>query len=167
MLQMETKRLVLRNFEPKDLDALCDYRSDARCARFQRWEKKDIERDGLAQMIQDKRDSGLSMAGKQQFAVALKDSDELVGDVTVFLENPTITLGYTVSYQYHRRGYAFEMLSALTEHLHAIYPERELICLVEPENAASIGLLRKLGFEDLGYAEKITSQIYGKWAITE
>jgi len=35
---------------------------------------------------------------------------------------------------------------------------------VDPENMPSIGLLQKLGFEDLGYAPKITSQVFGMWA---
>lgn len=167
MIQLETERLRLRNFEEKDLDELCDYRNDECCARFQRWEPKDTEREGLAAMIDERKDCSLLKTGKQQFAIALKENDAMVGDVTVFLENPTVTLGYTVSYKHHRQGYAFETLSALTEKLHETYPERELICLVEPENLASVGLLRKLGFEDLGYAERIKSQIYGKWALSE
>lgn len=167
MTHLETQRLILRNFDINDLDALYDYRNDDRCARFQRWEAKDTARDGLAAMIAEKADSGLFKAGKQQFAIALKEGGELIGDVTLFLENPTITLGYTISYKHHRRGYAFEILSALTQRLHESYPERELICLVETENLPSIGLLKKLGFEYLGYAAQIESQIYGKWALPE
>ena len=167
MIQLETTRLRLRNYNRKELDELSANRNDERCARFQRWTPKDTQREELAEMIENSKNCSLLKTGKQQFAIALKEGNALVGDVTLFLEEPTITLGYTVSYRYQRQGYAFEMLSALTERLHDLYPKRELICLVEPDNAASLGLLKKLGFEDLGYAEKIKSQVYGKWALPE
>lgn len=167
MIQLETARLRLRSFDMKDLDELFAYRNDERCARFQRWSTKDTQREALAEVIRKCAACSLQKVGKQQYAIALKENDALVGDVTVFLENPTITLGYTVSPKYQRRGYAFELLSALAEKLHELYSERELICLVEPENIASCNLLKKLGFEDLGYAEKISSQIYGRWALPE
>lgn len=70
---------------------------------------------------------------------------------------------YTISYLHHRKGYAYEMLSALIDLLHAKFPCQEFICFVEPENTASINLLKKLGYEDMGYIEKIQSQMYGKW----
>lgn len=167
MIQFETARLRLRCFDIKDLDGLFVYRNDERCARFQRWDPKDTQREALAEMIRKSTACSLQKIGKQQFAIALKADDALVGDVTVFLEDPTITLGYTVSPEHQRQGYAFELLSALTERLHEWYPKRELICLVEPENIASCGLLKKLGFEDLGYAEKISSHIYGRWPLLE
>ena len=106
-------------------------------------------------------------AGTKHLAIASKDTNELIGDLKVFLNDPTITLGYTISWKHHRKGYAYEMLSAVIEALHAEYPQREIICLVEPENIASVALLKKLGFLDLGYAEKISSQVYGLWPVDE
>lgn len=39
----------------------------------------------------------------------------------------------------------------------------ETKCFTDAENIASMALLKKLGYEDLGYVEKITSQVFGKW----
>ena len=74
-----------------------------------------------------------------------------------------VSLGYTVSYKHHRKGYAFEALTALIEWLHARWPKKEFICFTEPENEASMALLKKLGFRDMGYIETKTSQVFGKW----
>ena len=74
-----------------------------------------------------------------------------------------ITLGYTISYRHHRKGYAYEALHALTEKLHAEYPDLDFICFTERENVASMELLKKLGYEYMGYAPKITSEVFGKW----
>lgn len=162
MTVLETERLILRNFTATDLEEMWDYRNDARCYRYQRWQRRTKEE--LAQWIADRGEDDLLTDGAKQFAIAFRDSGEMLGELSVFLEDPTITLGYAISYKHHRRGYMSETLSELTRMLHARYPERELICLVEPENAASIALLKKLGFQDLGYAPKITSQVFGMWA---
>ena len=39
----------------------------------------------------------------------------------------------------------------------------EFISFTEPANIASRKLLEKLGYMDMGYIEKLTSQMYGKW----
>jgi len=162
MNHLQTERLILRNFLPQDLHCLWEYRNDVRCSRYQRGQAN--KREELADMIAEHRADDLSLQQKVCFAMADRDGD-LIGDVTLYLnDRETISMGYTVSYRHHRKGYATEMLTALLPLLHERYPEREVICLVDPENMPSIGLLQKLGFEDLGYAPKITSQVFGMWA---
>ena len=39
----------------------------------------------------------------------------------------------------------------------------EFISFTEPENLPSRKLLEKLGYTDMGYIPKLTSQMYGKW----
>jgi RimJ/RimL family protein N-acetyltransferase len=87
----------------------------------------------------------------------------MVGEIVVMPKDGAISLGYTFSYRHHRKGYAYEALSALIEVLHERFPEWEFICFTEPENEASMALLRKLGYKDLGYSEKKTSQVFGKF----
>lgn len=80
-----------------------------------------------------------------------------------------IRLGYTFSYKYHRKGYAFEALTVLHEYLHKMAPEWEFITYTECENIASIKMLKKLGYKNLGYVPSIDSQAFGKWTtlVTE
>ena len=159
---LKTDRLILRNFLPQDLDTLWDYRNHPACSRYQRGQGN--TRQELAALIA--QHSSRNLYSQEKVCLAIADENgRTVGDLALYLnDSETITMGYTVSYLYHRKGYAFEMISALLPLLHRIYPEREVICLVDPQNEASIGLLRKLGFSDLGYAEKITSQVFGMWA---
>ena len=56
-------------------------------------------------------------------AVALKETDEMVGEIVVMPNDGTISLGYTFSYKHHRKGYAYESLQALIDHLHEIFPQ--------------------------------------------
>ena len=59
--------------------------------------------------------------------------------------------------------YAFEALTVLIDQIHRMAPDRAFISFVEPQNIASMGLLRKLGYRDMGYVPEIESQMFGKW----
>jgi RimJ/RimL family protein N-acetyltransferase len=161
MVLLETDRLFLRNLEQRDADDMFDYRNNDICARYQRGQIKDF--DGIVALIDRRKDDVISVDAPFIIAVALKSNNEMVGEIVVMPQDGAITLGYTFSYQYHRNGYAFEALSALIEVLHERFPEWEFICFTETENKASMALLLKLGYTDLGYSEKKTSQVFGKW----
>ena len=161
MIFLETDRLILRNIMTDDAPVMFDYRNNEVCARYQRGQTRDYE--GITNLIERNKDKMISTDGNFIVAVVLKQSNEMIGEIVVMPNDGAFTLGYTFSYRHHRKGYAYEALSAFTEILHERFPEWEFICFTDPENNASIALLKKLGYEDLGYAEKITSQVFGKW----
>lgn len=156
---LSTSRLILRNLEKNDADEMFFYRNDENCAKFQRWDstsREDIE----ALIEQFKNCAFLSEDYKQIYAVALK-SGEMVGDLTYFFSpDDCVTLGYTISPKYQRKGFAFEILSAVIGKIREKYPSLDIVCLIEKENEASIGLVKKLGFAEECYSEKIQSFIY-------
>ena len=161
MIFWETDRLRLRNVEAKDAAIMFDYRNNVLCARYQRGQTKDLP--GITELVARRGADKLTVEAPSLVAVALRDSDELVGEIVVMPEDGTISLGYTFSYRHHRKGYAFEALSSLLENLHTRYPGWDFISFTEPENTASRNLLKKLGYRDMGYLPKLTSQVYGKW----
>lgn len=158
---LQTPRLLLRTFSPSDLPALLDYRSSEVCRRYQRGQP--CTEAALRALIAAHSTDTLDTPGTKHLAIAQKTTGQLVGDVFLCIAPPTLSLGYTISYKHHRQGYAYELLSALIDCLHAAYPACEFVCCVEPENAASIALLQKLGFGSEGYAEKLDSLIFSKW----
>lgn len=161
MLYLETPRLCLRNLRPEDADAMYDYRNHPLCARYQRGQIRD--RAGIAQLIERRSEDMLSTERPFMAAIAHRQTQELVGEIVAMPNDGTICLGYTISYRYHRRGYAFEALSALIDTLHRMAPEQEFLCFTDPENTASMGLLEKLGYRNLGYLPAKNSQVFGKW----
>lgn len=166
-MYFETERLILRNVLPKDADIMFDYRNNEICAKYQRGQTKDFE--GIVELVERRKGDVLSVDAPFMVAVALKDTDEMVGEIVVMPNDGTISLGYTFSYKYHRKGYAFEALTALIALLHERYPEWDFISFTELENEASMALLKKLGYKDMGYAPSIESQVFGKWtnSVTE
>ena len=140
MISIDTKRLHLRNVLQNDVDVIFNYRNNEICARYQRGQVKDYE--GIVSLIERRR-------------------------IVVMPKDHIFSLGYTFSYKYHRQGYAFEALTVLTEHLHKMAPEWEFISFTECENIASIELLKKLGYKNLGYVPSLDSQAFGKWTTME
>ena len=161
MIFMETDRLILRNLTPDDAAIMYDYRNNEYCARYQRGQTKDLE--GILELTRKRQNDVITTEHNFMVAVALKDTNEMIGEIVVMPNEGAITLGYTFSYRYHRKGFAYEALAPFIQMLHERYPEWEFICFTDVDNKASMALLRKLGYEDLGYAEKITSQVFGKW----
>lgn len=161
MTFIETDRLLLRNVAAKDAEIMYDYRNNEICARYQRGQTKDYE--GIAALVERRKEDILSVDAPFMVAVALKDSDEMVGEIMVMPNDGTISLGYTFSYKHHRKGYAFESLSALIDQLHEAYPDWDFISFTEPENEPSMALLQKLGYQDMGYLPTMKSQVFGKW----
>ena len=159
---LQTDRLILRNLSPDDLDTLYLYRNNADCARYQHWEN--TSREYLKDFIQKFHQSVfLSKEPEQHYAICLTDN-QLIGDLSCFYNehDPCFTLGYTISYQFQRQGYAFEMLNKVLCAIEKQYPGMDIVGLVEKENIPSISLLKKLGFIEEGYSDKINSYIFVK-----
>jgi RimJ/RimL family protein N-acetyltransferase len=161
MIFLETDRLRLRNVAARDAQVMYDYRNQERCARYQRGQTKDYP--GIAALVERRSADVLSVEAPFLVAVAEKDSDELVGEIVVMPNEGTISLGYTISYRHHRRGYAFEALSALIDLLHARWPEWDFVSFTDPANRPSMELLKKLGYRDMGHLPTRDSRVFGKW----
>ena len=160
-IHLETERLVLCNVMPSDAPVMFDYRNDERCAKYQRGQTKDLE--GITELLKRRQSDTISDQKNFMVAVRRKQSEEFIGEIIVMPNDGCFSIGYTFHYAHHRKGYAFEALKTLTDYLHAVYPAMEFISFTEPENLPSRKLLEKLGYEDLGYVSKVTSQMYGKW----
>ncbi len=165
MIFLKTARLVLRNVEPRDAAVMYDYRNNAICARYQRDQTHDHA--GIEALILRRAADTLSVECGAMLAVALRDTDEMIGEIVVMPCEGTISLGYTFSYKYHRQGYAYETLSALIDYLHATYPAWDFVCFTDPRNTPSMNLLRKLGYRDMGYLPTKDSRVFGKWLTAE
>lgn len=165
MIHLNTERLILRNVRHQDAGIIFDYRNNPLCAQYQRGQTKDYA--GIAKLLKEHEKDQLTVHASSMVAVALRDSDEMVGEIVVMPNDGTISLGYTFSYKHHRKGYAYESLRLLIDMLHRQNPGWDFISFTEPDNTASRNLLKKLGYMDMGYIPSMESQVYGKWTTPE
>lgn len=153
-----TDRLTLRNLQPTDVPLLHASRNDPRCARYQRYEITTIP--ALEQFVRNYASCRFpSTAEEQHYGVALRQSGELIGDLSVFFTGADrcITLGITVYPAWQRQGFAREILRAVSLRLREDYPAMEQVALIDPDNAASLALFGSLGFLQECYAPSIHS----------
>ena len=149
---LETERLTLRWFTEDDAGLMLAVWNDPDFVRFvgdrgirTLDEARDALRQGILAMYREH--------GYGPYRVATRDGDEPMGICGLFLrdylEDPDI--GFGLLPDFCRRGYAFEASLAVLDEARATGLDR-VTAIVSPENAASIGLIEKLG---LAFAERM------------
>lgn len=157
---LQTDRLFLRNLWEKDEPVIYAYRNDPRCFAYQRWE--DTSRAAVCRFIRAFGASRfLSTQEEQHYAICGHDG-MLIGDLSYFYtgKDNCVTLGITIAPEHQRRGYAFEILSAVVGAVQSQHPALDIVALIDKENTPSVALFEKLGFYRECYAESITSYVY-------
>lgn len=145
---IQTERLVLRAFEPRDVDAVHAMRSDPEVVRYLYWDihTEDESRRALEQRIgfRSLHHEGDVLA----LAAVLPDTDEMVVDLIlryVSEEHSLGEIGYMVHPDHQGHGYATEAARPM---LGVAFDEvglHRVIGSLEARNAASARVLEKLG----------------------
>lgn len=158
-----TNRLILRTLNDDDAEEMYDYRNSEVCSRYQRGQVRKLSE--ISTLIKKHENDAITCGNRFMIGIALKETGDLIGEISAKPDQSTISLGYTLSYKHHRKGYASEALSALLSFIHERYPNTDFICFTDPNNQASMGLLIKLGFEHLGYIPHMDAEAFGKWVL--
>ena len=166
-LPLDSPRLVLRRFAMTDADAFAAYRADPLVARYQDW-YQDWERSSLteaATFIRRQRRQVPGLPGRwTQIALALRESDVLIGDCGVFVDadTPQATVGITLARAFQGHGYATEALTALFDHLFQDGGLHRIAAEVDPRNRPSWRMLERLGMRREGHRLQST-WFKGEW----
>jgi ribosomal-protein-alanine N-acetyltransferase len=144
---IESPRLRVRLITEADLTALLVVNGEDEVTRFLPYPTWRSMADAHAwyQRMAKLQTEGSAL----QFVVVDKDSDGVVGSILVFrFDAPSARaeLGYTLGRAWWGRGYMGEALTALIEQAVSGMGLRRLEAQVNPANARSGQLLRRLGF---------------------
>ena len=144
---IETPRLLLRQIESRDAEALFATFSDEEVMEF------------YGQLPHQTMDDTLAMIGRQQqgyaarssirWGVTLRGEDEVIGSVGLFLFDEgyrRATTGYELRRAYWRGGVMSEALAAVLSFGFGVMGLHRIEAVVDDVNERSKGLLRKLGF---------------------
>ena len=143
LIPFETERCRVRPFEEGDIEAFMSYRNNLDWMQFQGFKGKKYLEYKAALLQQPKFREGV------QLAVANRQTGELLGDLYLKLEQNACWIGYTIAPQFARQGFAFEVVSKLLLQLRQA-GLTQVKAGVEEQNLASISLLKKLGFTQIG-----------------
>jgi RimJ/RimL family protein N-acetyltransferase len=154
MVDIRTERLLLRPATFDDVEAFHGILSDSRAMAY--WSTpphKDMDetRSWVASMI------GIGSGEGEDFVIELNGS--VIGKAGLY-RFPEI--GFILHPHAWGNGYAQEALKAVLQRAFAVH---RLACVeadVDPRNAASLGLLTRLGFQETGRASR-TWNVGGQW----
>ncbi|HMJ93065.1 MAG TPA: GNAT family protein [Allosphingosinicella sp.] len=155
MIFARSERLLLRRPRETDLEPLLSSWTDAEAVKYVN-QREDV-RAFLVGLIGDMKtkvpgDQEPSGAWYQYVAERTEDG-AVVGDIGVGFFIPgewQVELGYRILPAHRRRGYAKEALAALIAHLIEAHGIHRFVGVAASGNAASIAVLRSLGFRREG-----------------
>jgi RimJ/RimL family protein N-acetyltransferase len=152
-LWLTTPRLILRQFIETDLGPFMAYRNDPNVARYQGW-------DGITEaqaqaFICEQQAAHPGVPGEWlQIALERRDSGELIGDcaLKVDAEEPRqVEVGYTLARAHQGQGFAAEAVRCIVDYAFGELGLHRVIAITDCRNAASVGLLERLGWRREGH----------------
>ncbi len=159
---IESDRLTIRILDTHDKEVFFAYRSLPEVYLYQSWKPSSI--DEVEEFInKNKAIQPNTKNTWMQLGIHLKGG-VLIGDVGIhFLEDEAqVEIGYTLSPAHQGCGYAQEAVKAVIDYLFLTLKKHRITASVDPENAKSINLLKKLGFRQEAYFTK-SQLIRGEW----
>ena len=146
MIAQETERLVLRNFQASDWQALqamiVQYQASEMAPYDQPWPTTPEDIQGVTHWFS---------SGDQYHAVCLKEGGQLIGFVALNPEseadNRVFNLGYVFDADFHGQGFATEACRAVLQNAFDKLGVERVITGTAALNLPSSRLLAKLGFQ--------------------
>jgi ribosomal-protein-alanine N-acetyltransferase len=144
---LETDRLVLRLLTMADLDVLAALYRDPEVRRYfpdgtRTYEETRAELEWIIEVYYGRYGYGL-------WATVLKESGALIGRCGLLPWDiggrTEVEVAYLLDRAHWGRGLATEAARAIADHAFATLPVDRLICLLDPENAASRKVAEKIG----------------------
>ena len=144
---LETDRLVLREFEPRDLDPYAGMIGDSETMRYYtRPYTIEEARDFIERNVARYRAYGFGL-----WVVEERGTGAFLGDcglaVSMVEGIPEVEVIWHVVKERWRRGIATESAGAVRDHAFGELGLRRLVALIRPDNEPSKGVARKLGME--------------------
>jgi len=150
--ELSASRVVLRWLLPEDAPALFRIYSDPEAMKY--WSSPPMTAEDEAHALLDGIAKGLASGGLFEWGVALQETGAVIGTVTlasIDRKNKRAEVGFMLDRAMWRRGYMSEALGALLDHAFGELDLARIEADVDPDNAGSLGLLERLGFQREGY----------------
>ncbi|WP_454723882.1 MULTISPECIES: GNAT family N-acetyltransferase [Cupriavidus] len=149
METIETDRLIVRRFTPRDAADLFEYLHEPVASCFLSL--------ALADMNDAEREAAERSTDDKSLAVCLRASGKLIGDLFAEPEGDTFSVGWNFNPGFGGKGYAYEAAAALFTHLFEKRAARRLYAYVEDTNTSSRRLCEKLGMRQEGVFKEFVS----------
>lgn len=159
MIEIETPRLLLREFQVSDKQDVFEILSD------EQWCLDGGGYHAYKQMDKTFNELFRSFMTQSRYAIVLKEISKVIGMINLVKANRAINayeFGFGIKSEFQRNGYAYEAVSNLLSTWFASTDVKMFVVSHFPQNIASKKLIEKLGFIYEGTLHKAHSHvIYG------
>ncbi len=164
--KIETKRLIIRCYEPKDADRL-KFSIDESLEHlipWMPWAKSEPESIETKMERLRKYRGQFDLGLDYTFGIFSKDEKKLIGSTGLHtsLDNSSREIGYWINAKHIKKGYATETVKALIKVGFEIEQLERIEIRCAPNNIASQGVPKKLGFLHEGTLKNRTTDTEGK-----
>ena len=161
---IETKRLVLREFDKGDFLSVHSYASDPEVSKYQPWgpnseaDTKTFLEESIKYQLDNPRYS-------YEIAVVRKEDKKLIGACSIYVSSPKNRegwIGYCYNQEYWGNGYASEAAEAIIEFGFEYLKLHRIFATCDPNNIGSAKVLEKIGMNKEGRLREHKYQ-KGQW----
>ncbi len=142
---IELARVRLRPATVADADAIFEYGSDPIVARYTDWTCL-TQVEPLIESLQ-RRESTWGQDQDYSWVMATLTEDRAIGGVRCHISGNAAEIGFLLNRRFWGQGYAGEAAGAVMDWLFSLPEIDRVWATCDPENAASIRVLEKLGLE--------------------
>ncbi len=160
---LKTNRCNIREIDANDLDRLYEIYSDPETSQFTETLFEDREEE-LA-YIESYIENIYSFYGFGMWIVEDRETGKIIGRAGLEYKEDmpgALELGYIICESHRKKGYAYEICSAIIDYAYNNLEYAQIYSVIHPENKASIALCSKLGFSSDGEYD-INGQYYKKY----
>jgi [ribosomal protein S5]-alanine N-acetyltransferase len=151
-MEIHTPRLLLREYQLEDWEAVHVYNSDAEALRFEAWGPNTVvQTKAFIQACLDH--AAVKSRTRIEFAVCKQDTGQLIGGCGFRIgerKKGVVTLGYTFNPQFWGNGFATEAAQAMIGLAGNLPGIHTVFATCDRENYASQKVLEKCGLEAVG-----------------
>jgi aminoglycoside 6'-N-acetyltransferase len=166
---LDLERLVIRRFCDADAKAFSAYRDDPDVARYQGWDRP-YSVSQATDFISGLHGLSPGRAGTWfQFAICLRESNRLIGDVglrTTDDHPPHGELGFSLATSQQGHGYAAEAVHTVIRYCFDTLEMSKLFAITDGQNVQARRLLNHLGFH-LEHRLDNGACLYTRTSLTE
>jgi len=152
-MELKTTRLILRPFSLNDFEAMHEFASDLQNVEHMDWGPNTEEQSrSFLREVQDSHKN--PDPGEYNFAVTVGATGQLIGSASIWIEskpNKRGGFGYILNKKFWRKGYGEETAQELLRFGFQDLRLHRVAATCAPSNAASKGLLEKIGMHLEGH----------------
>ncbi len=158
---LKTKRCLIRETTVEDVDDFYRIYADPEMTRYMEGLFKNPEDE--KKYTRDYIEKVYGLLGFGTWTVIRRDDGRVIGRAGFSVRNgfDDIELGFLIGTEFQRQGYAYEVCSAVLDYGKQVLQFEKVQTFVKAENAVSIHLCEKLGFEKIEEVD-IEENIYGE-----